>query len=85
MIYRGYPRFQWYSDIRTQRIILYEIPHEGATPEECREKVVMSREDYEDLKEWMKDNDPYGQFVTDRKEDLKIIHRLLDIQEKMVK
>jgi len=85
MMYRSYPRFQWYSDIPTQRIILYEIPHEGATLEKLIEKVAMSREDYEDLKEWMKDNDPYGQFVTDRKEDLKIIHRLLDIQEKMVK
>jgi hypothetical protein len=82
---RSYPVYQWYYEIPRQAIILYEIPHEGATTDQLIEKVVMSIEDYEDLKEWMKDNDPFGQFQTDRKEDLKIIHRLLDIQEKMVK
>ena len=81
--FRWYPAFQWVHEVARQSIVLYEIPYEGATYEELKEKVVMSREDYEDLKEWMKENDPYGQFHTDRKEDLKIIHKLLDIQMKV--
>jgi len=82
---RGYPRYIWEYVPSRQAVILWEIPHEKATFDEVVEKVVIPRDDYDDLKVWMKDNDPFGQFQTDRKEDLKIIHKLLDIQEKMVK
>jgi len=82
---RFYPRYVWEYVVPRQAVILFEIPHEGATDDEIVEKVVIPRDDYEDLKVWMRDNDPFGQFLTDRKEDLKIIHKLLDIQEKLVK
>jgi len=37
------------------------------------------------LKEWMLIHDPDRVVVSNREEDLKLIHRLLDIQEKMIK
>ena len=41
--------------------------------------VALSRRQYEMLKNWMVDNNPHGVIRTDRKEDLKIIHKTLDI------
>jgi len=83
-VIRYYPTYVWEYVVPRQAIILYEVPYEGAAMDEINEKVVIPRDDYENLKQWMKDNDPYGTFQTNRKEDLKIIHRLMDIQEKMV-
>jgi len=37
------------------------------------------------LKDWMLENDQDRIIVSNREEDLKVIHRLLDIQEKMIK
>ena len=39
---------------------------------------------YVELKQWMIENDADGVIRTDRKEDLKLIHRLVDIIEKGV-
>ena len=83
MRYRAYPQYEWFYDVRRQALILHR--YETEDTREPEEKLVLPIDDYEDLKEFMKNDDPFGQFVTDRSDDLKIIHRLLDIQEKMVK
>ena len=82
MRYEGYPQLNWYYDIPTQRILFVKIKERMSEPEIL---ISIPRDDYEDLKEWMIEHDPHGTFKTDRKEDLKLIHRLLDIQEKMIK
>ena len=83
---RGYPQHIWEYDVPTASVRLYVIEDEqmARSTTAIEPRIIIPRNDYEDLKEWMKDNDPFGQFVTDRKEDLKIIHRLIDVHQKLV-
>lgn len=81
-----YPRLEWDYHVVTQSYRCYLITEEMARGGELDAPIcVIPREAYDELKDWMADNDPHGVIRTDRKEDLKIIHRLLDVQEKMVK
>jgi len=75
--------YEWYYDIRRQAYCYIN----GVDPDELMSgniepHIIMPRYIYDDLKKWMVENDPHGVIRTDRKEDLKIIHRLFDIIEK---
>ena len=80
---RGYPQWEWYYDVRRQLYCYVKIPDEDAVFADAIEpEATLTRYAYDDLKNWMAENDPHGVIRTDRKEDLKIIHRLLDVIEK---
>ena len=64
------PRYQQYWFIRNE-------PPEGEY--ESEPDIRMDRIAYDFLKRWMVENDPHGVIRTDRREDLKIIHKTLDI------
>jgi len=57
-----------------------EYVEEGALIGEPAIRIPMDA--YWRLKEWMLENDPDRILRTDREEDLKIIHRLLDVLDK---
>jgi hypothetical protein len=57
----------------------YEV---GSMTEPKDIEIEIPRYAYEQLKQWMVLNDPDGVIRTDRREDLKIIHQILDIMEK---
>ena len=78
---------EWVYDPMLGAYCYYEYPKdigEGEGIPAPDPKIVIPRHLYEDLKDWMVKNDPHGVIRTDRKEDLKIIHRLIDVHEKLV-
>lgn len=72
----------WRRDIPNRRLCFYPggMGEEGALIDDDLFTCIPF-DAYEHLKQWMKENDPYGVIRTDRVEDLKIIHRLLDLME----
>ena len=58
---------------------------EKACKEAGIELIIIPWRAYMGLKDWMLENDRDRVVISNREEDLKVIHRLLDIQEKMVK
>ena len=72
------PTHGWVYVPSTDSYCFFKFPEEGAfLPDDPI--VAIGRRQYEMLKDWMVDNDPHGVIRTDRKEDLKIIHKTLDI------
>lgn len=80
---------EWFWDITCQRLVY--IPRGEYEPdrlidvEAIENKIVINREAYFDLLEFIKENERgKGILRTDREEDLKLINRLVDIIEKGV-
>lgn len=72
----------WYKNLMSQCLEYYpEAYVEEGTMDKEEPAVRIPMPAYWKLKEWMLENDPDRILRTDREEDLKIIHRLLDIME----
>jgi hypothetical protein len=77
--YRG----EWYWDIKRQRLCYLPAGEyeEFALDENLEPAIVIDREAYYDLLDFVRKNEK-GVLSTDREEDLKIVHRLIDLMEK---
>ena len=78
-----YHEFFWYRDFARDSLCYKQ----GGYHEEgmaVKPDLVLPMEAYLELKQWMIENDADGVIRTDRKEDLKLIHRLVDIIERGV-
>ena len=76
----------WYRDVAIDCLVYFERQYveekDLVDPEkQPKPSIIISRFAYYDLLDWLKKNER-NIIKTDRTEDLKILHRLLDIMEK---
>lgn len=73
----------WFRDASTQSMKFFKGGEleEVALMTELEAEIVIPWRAYHTLKQWIIENDADGVIKTDRTEDLKIIHRLLDVVE----
>jgi hypothetical protein len=85
VVTKEYVKPAWYKDVSRQQICyfaggMYEI----GTLIEDKPEIIINRLAYEELLDFIRKNE-HGILSTDRTEDLKIIHRLLDVLEREAK
>lgn len=77
---KNWVRAQWFRDgTGTMKFFKGGDLEEGALMTEIPADIVIPWRDFYLLKQWMIENEVDGVVKTDRNEDLKIIHRTLDI------
>jgi hypothetical protein len=82
---KEYVKPAWYKDISRQQICYFAGGmYEVGTLIEDKPEIVINRLAYEELLDFIRKNE-HGILSTDRTEDLKIIHRLLDVLEREAK
>ena len=79
---KSFVRAQWFRDATgTMKFFKGGELEEAALMTEIPADIVIPWRDFYLLKQWMIENEVDGVVKTDRNEDLKIIHRLLDVVE----
>ena len=79
---KDFVRAQWFRDgTGDMKFFKGGELESGALMTEIPADIVIPWRDYYLLKQWMIENEVDGVVKTDRNEDLKIIHRLLDVVE----
>jgi hypothetical protein len=78
---RRFMHGEWYYSIQ-HRAYAFQPPGDYDEGEMIEPTKWLDREEYESLVRYVKENERDGLLRTDRTEDLKIVHRLIDVLQK---